>query len=688
MALMDTGGDTMGKPFNFLQVHIIKVLAEGLFHGVTMEIPPSRIVDNLQTQFAKVKGSKPREIGLTLVLLWLVIGGPFYSMASTGNRVQRIEKRLRRSRINFVQDLARLKAIIIAGYYGNWEVDNTQNPVLQGIGFTFPTARVRTDPKDHIKQNPLERDLPDNAFVTIDTLPDEIDIIVIGSGAGGAVAAAALSTQHHHKVLIIEAGDYYPSSKITHFEADMTARLYVDGALQSSRDNDIIVFQARCVGGGTVLNNGICLPVKRAGETHPAAKNVLAAWADLGAPIDEAALNRAYQKVENRLDVVRIDPRTGRNNGPHLLDGWREYLKTSTDPHDADAPHNWFRKNYGVQTDTTACVFCGYCNTGCPYGRKRAMPQTFLMDATTLGGARILTGARVHKIGSRANTHTGERVARSVDVVLADGTRKTIHARKGVVVAAGALESSRLLQRSGIENAGHDISLNIACPVPALMPAATVKAWDEDQMATYIDRGDFLIESHFQPPMSMSVLIPGWFGEHFARMRNMNRITSAGVLFPADRCGRLVNGKLRFKLRATHELPLLRKALATLSEIHFKNGALEVYPALARGLTLKPCSRAEIDAFYEAHVQEADDVTLSSSHPHGGNPIHTSAYLGIVDPQLKVHGFANMYVTDASVFPACIRVNAQMTTMAMSHYAMWDADPFRQTAAAEPAQVA
>ena len=56
-------------------------------------------------------------------------------------------------------------------------------------------------------------------------------------------------------------------------------------------------------------------------------------------------------------------------------------------------------------------------------------------------------------------------------------------------------------------NSGTGISLNIACPVVALMPekagvAGEMRSWDEDQMATYVDRGDFLLESHFQPPRS------------------------------------------------------------------------------------------------------------------------------------------------------------------------------------------
>jgi len=258
--------------------------------------------------------------------------------------------------------------------------------------------------------------------------------------------------------------------------------------------------------------------------------------------------------------------------------------------------------------------------------------------------------------------------------VLPDGRGMVIRARKGVVVAAGTLASSRILDASGVAGTGTGISLNLACPVVALMPAdGPMRAWDEDQMTTYVDRGDFLLESHFQPPMSMSTLMPGWLGEHAQRMRNYNRLASAGVLVPADRCGRLVNGGLSFKLRGDVELPLLRRALATLCRVHFAAGAEEVYPALARGQTLRPGD--PVERRLGEWIREPDDVTLSSSHPQGGNARNRDANRGVVDLDCRLHAADNVLVTDASTFASCIRVNAQLTTMAMAHYATAD-DPF------------
>jgi choline dehydrogenase-like flavoprotein len=77
----------------------------------------------------------------------------------------------------------------------------------------------------------------------------------------------------------------------------------------------------------------------------------------------------------------------------------------------------------------------------------------------------------------------------------------------------------------------------------------------------------------------------------------------------------------------------------------------------------------DIDAYMFEHLKEADDIVMSSSHPHGGNPINEDPSLGVVDTHCRVHGTTNVMVTDASVFPSCIRVNAQLTTMAMAEYA-------------------
>ncbi|WP_017664400.1 GMC family oxidoreductase N-terminal domain-containing protein [Porphyrobacter sp. AAP82] len=668
------------KPFNPFIAAIWRRLAETmLVEPSRMAITPQQVVDNLQTMFGNIRGQTPFSTGLAVFAAWVVLGGPVWHFAPRSFRVWRIRRRLQNTRVDLFQDMARIRGIVYAGYYGHWQAApgpsptqqaeedaNRDNPVLGALGYTLPGHRTRAGtPDDPAIAEFTGNDLPASAFVDPDAIPDTVEVVVIGSGAGGAVAAANLAAQGY-EVLVIEAGPYLPSSRITTHEKWMSSSLFKDGAIQTTRDRDIIVFQGRTVGGSTVINNGICLRLAAEGETHPDANDVLATWAGIGAPIAADALAAAYERVEAVLGVHEIDRRLGRSNGTRLLAGWDAYKAGSSDPMDSRAVAGWFRKNWGSKTEPNACISCGYCNTGCPYGRKRAMPESFLRRAVTAARpARILAEAEVAEIGWGPRDAQGRRVASSVKVVLPDYRGKTIRVTRGVMVAAGTIASSNILSASGIRGTGQNISLNIACPVPALMPANVI-AWDEDQMATFIDRGDFLIESHFQPPMSMASLVPGWFEDHFTRMHHYNRLASAGVLFPADRRGHIKGGKLDFKLTGS-DLAVLRRALALLAKVHFAGGALEVYPALLHGDTLRAgMSDAEIDALLARLIEEPDDVVLSSSHPHGGNEINADPAKGVVDLDQRVHGTANVLVCDASVMPSCIRVNAQLTTMAMA----------------------
>jgi choline dehydrogenase-like flavoprotein len=68
-------------------------------------------------------------------------------------------------------------------------------------------------------------------------------------------------------------------------------------------------------------------------------------------------------------------------------------------------------------------------------------------------------------------------------------------------------------------------------------------------------------------------------------------------------------------------------------------------------------------------VLNADNITLGTGHPQGGNPIGLTPKTSVVDPDFKVHGYENLHVCDASVFPSSLTVNPQLTVMGMAHYA-------------------
>jgi hypothetical protein len=59
-------------------------------------------------------------------------------------------------------------------------------------------------------------------------------------------------------------------------------------------------------------------------------------------------------------------------------------------------------------------------------------------------------------------------------------------------------------------------------------------------------------------------------------------------------------------------------------------------------------------------------LLLGSAHPQSGNKIGTKEGSSVVDSDCKVHGFQNLFVCDASVFPTSVGVNPQISVMTVS----------------------
>jgi choline dehydrogenase-like flavoprotein len=60
---------------------------------------------------------------------------------------------------------------------------------------------------------------------------------------------------------------------------------------------------------------------------------------------------------------------------------------------------------------------------------------------------------------------------------------------------------------------------------------------------------------------------------------------------------------------------------------------------------------------------------VNTGHPQGGNPISRDPDRGILGERLRVHGFANLHVSDASGFPTATTINPQLTVMGLAHHA-------------------
>jgi len=339
---------------------------------------------------------------------------------------------------------------------------------------------------------------------------------------------------------------------------------------------------------------------------------------------------------------------------------------------DPDSRFNQFRKNFD------RCGACGYCNWACPYERKLSMLETYVADAIGLG-AKVIPechAVKIETIGARA---TGVRCE------LSDGRELLVRARQ-VVVACGTIGSSVLLMKSRLGNhVGSSFSCNAASPILARFNR-TMNGFDEDQMTTFVDTGRFMLESSFNPPIPFAAALPGWFLTHFDRMRALPRFSGAGAVVGTEPSGKVKRlaimrdllGPVSFRL-GDGDLAVLREALSLLAAVDFAAGADSIYLStffdhelVARDfVTGGRVDQAKITAEIARRVTRPEDLTLSTAHPQGGNPMSDDPAVGVVGTDFRVHGTRNLFVCDASVFPTSIHINPQLTIMAMAHHA-WD----------------
>ncbi len=615
---------------------------EALFGGSPPQGTIEDVVENAMRWIAIMPDSTRIDVkrGLFLLELWLRRS---FADLSIADRQQRLTDTIAQSDFDIIRSLGRLRTIFYSAYYQRAES-------WAGIGFIPPQSRPGA---------PAFSNADDLSPVQLQGT-ENCDWLVIGSGAGGATAAAAL-TAKGEDVIVIEKGEYWSTAELRHRDAEQYAGLYSGGGLMTSSNREIAILQAECVGGSSLVNNGICFRPDTA-NPHPRTQDVIQHWRDeFGVDVNPGGrLTAAFDHLWARLGIANITDDQAGPNGAHLKTAWQAFLDAGHGrADDAGVAAQNFEKNYGAQHSARECWGCGYCNSGCPYDRKSSVVQTLLTDAQN-GGARIAENTAAFRINIGWNLHN--KPVKSVEA-RQNGRHVRIRPAKGAIIAAGTGASSALMERFNFADIGEQISCNLACPVIAKMPHK-VNSWNGVQMGTYVDRGDHLIESWFHPPATFAASVGGWFEEYVSRMESYSNLVCLGILVPVSDMGEVRNGHYKVSLKRKHR-EKLREYVIDAVRMHFAGGAVEVYLPTSNNVTVRPDD--DIEALVEHHLQDGHDFIVSTSHPQGGNVMGSNPHRSVVGADLKVHGTGNLYVADASVFPSSIRINAQMFTMAIAH---------------------
>ncbi len=524
-------------------------------------------------------------------------------------------------------------------------------PVARGVGVpSAPSPRV------------APRGVVRGVQVTAD-MHRQADAVVIGTGAGGAVTAATLA-ERGYDVVLLEGGSYYDAAQFTAKEAELTEALYADGALRSTDDLSVALVQGCTVGGSTTVNWMIMLRTP---------DYVLDEWArDHGVEGMRAHdMASVFERIEGDVHSRTVPDDAHSPSNRIILDGARAL--------------GW--RAGAAAINARGCLRCGFCGVGCRHDAKQSTLVTYLPRALA-HGATLYADATVLRIEERERDEGANRSATP--------PMKRVHARVTagesgrtcaltidaplVIVAAGAIGTPVLLQRSGMGGGGvgNWLRLHPTTAVtgdydrPMLASTGIPLSSMCDEFIRYdgTDYG-FWIECPPMHPSFTAAAMPGFGTEHASRMAAMR---NTGVLIALTRdgaetsrsSGRVRAGRtsvsIQYRLSPT-DGQRVRASMAAAARLHLAAGATRVDTLHTDPVTI----RSERDiALLDRSSLSPNRLGLFSAHVNGTCRMGTDPARSGATPDGQRHGVRGLYITDGSLLPTSLGVNPQETIMAVA----------------------
>ena len=538
-------------------------------------------------------------------------------------------------------------------------------------------------------------DAVDPAGIDAGSLAESYDVIVIGAGAGGGAVAAELAERGKH-VLLIDRARPVRNSELrgNHLQGKRTGRYDVgvgphagnprvlehpDGTTEVlPAEGDALAYglNAMVLGGGTRVWQGMSWRFWeqdfRMASTYGVPQgSTLADW-----PFEYAELEPYYERAEWELGVAgdadsavgRMTPRRRGYPMPAMpTDRTRDALTTAAHRLGLTTSPIPFAINTIPRDGRAACVRCAQCiGHACPVNAKNGAQNTFIPRALATGRTDLLLGAQITAIA-----HDGSGTATGIVGVIEDAAgERPFRARADrVVVAAGAIETARLLLVSGLGNdwvGRNHMTHGVALAIAGDSPDIKETIGPGHSVATI----DFV---HDDPD--------GWGG---------GVIFDAALQFPYDKAqaGReLAPAPFGAEhKRWMREAPILVGTMSMVQEIPHEQTRVLLDPVLTdrRGMpaarlrgTAHDATRANVAAMARhcadwlraagggrITTREMPIAPQGQEHSAGTARLSADPATGACDPQGRLWGTRNVYVADASLHVTNGGFNPALTVIA------------------------
>jgi cholesterol oxidase len=508
------------------------------------------------------------------------------------------------------------------------------------------------------------------------------DFIVIGSGFGGSVAGLRL-VEKGYKVLMIEQGRRYDPSDFPRSNWNLRKYLWIPslrffGFQKLSFFSTASILSGTGVGGGSlVYANTLYIPPDEFFSNL--SWNLFGDWKKLLAPFYRKASFMLGREQYPKLNIEdKILEEISRDMNAHdSFDTVYVAVNLDGEEKSSDPYFN------GMGPARKSCIECGGCMVGCRENAKNTLDRNYLWFAEKMG-LEIVSETKAEKIKFQDGLYNIE----AEKITSLFGSEKRIFSARGIVVAAGTLGTLELLLKQKYrygtltrlsDKLGYELRTNAEtlCAVSGAgiklnngLAITSVFRPDEHthvEVVKYPDNSNamkwffglsvggarsslgrtvkLLAKTLTHPWMFIKTVFDFRWSSNMVIFLVMQTVDNAMKMIWKNT---LFSGKMKIDNRGHKKVPA------------FIPVGQEVMERYARKVTGVP-QNILLEVLFDRPT---------TAHILGGCPMSETVESGVVDNNLKVHGYPDFYITDGSVIQGNIGVNPSLTITAMSEYCM------------------